>query len=100
MVEVYRKDLATSYTVDNSIDPETGEVRDLAWYLRRGYDTDSSVQGTDFGGGSTPAAKKDEPAFSETKGREIGQALYSFMPGEVLDEFASQWAKTVMQILQ
>jgi len=94
MVEVYRKDLATSYTVDNSIDPETGEVRNLAWYRARGYDTDSSVQGTDFGGGGTPAAKKDEPEFSQTKGREIGQALYSFMPGEVLDEFASQWAKT------
>ena len=52
MVEVYRKDLATSYTVDNSIDPDSGEVRDLSWYQARGYSTDSSVLGADFGGGS------------------------------------------------
>jgi len=48
-VEVYRGDLATSYTVQNDYwtDPETGieHYRDLAWYQSRGYTTDSSVQG-------------------------------------------------------
>ena len=50
MVEVYRGDLAGSYTVENDwwTDPETGirHFRDLEWYESKGYTTDESVQGT------------------------------------------------------
>ena len=96
MVEVYRKDLATSYTVDNSIDPDTGEVRDLSWYQARGYSTDSSVQGADFGGGSPNESidkSSDEANRTLDEGVERAKALFSFMPEGVRNEFAAQWVK-------
>jgi len=84
MVTVYRKDFLTGYDIGD--DPDV-----LKDYQGSGYTTsyDEALAGSESIGG-----EEDKPAFSETKGKEIGQALYSFLPGEVLDEFASQWAKT------
>ena len=83
MVKVYRKDLEGFYDVDSD------RAKDLVDNAGYSY----TEVANDFGGGGT-GGEENKPAFSETKGREIGQALYSFMPGEVLDEFASQWAKS------
>jgi len=92
MVEVYRKDLAGSYTVDNSIDPETGQVRDLAWYRARGYDTDSSVQGTALAGTTSSEPANDGRTYSA--GASLASTLYNFLPDAVIDEFAKQWVKS------
>ena len=101
MVEVYRKDLATSYTVENAwVKNEDGveEYRDLAWYRSKGYDTDSSVQGTDFGGSpSSPSPSSEEEANVDagdySEGLERARALFKFMPEAVQKEFANQWVK-------
>ena len=97
MVQVYRKDLTGSYTVENAnvTDPVTGETeyRDLAWYEARGYTTDSSVEGAAFGGGGdTPTYT--EPQRQETEGYQIGQAMFAFLPESVLNAFAKEWVKS------
>lgn len=94
MVEVYRKDLATSYTVENAyVKNEEGveEFRDLAWYNARGYDTNSSVQGTAFG--SNPAASPVDSGYNYEKGLSTAEALYSFFPENVTKEFAKAYVK-------
>ena len=96
MVQVYRKDLTGSYTVENDYVTNadgTVEFRDLAWYQARGYGTDYSVEGTDFGGGdSTPTYT--EPQRQETEGYQIGQAMFAFLPESVLNAFAKEWVKS------
>tara|TARA_B100000214_G_scaffold28092_1_gene18320 strand:- start:1326 stop:2291 length:966 start_codon:yes stop_codon:yes gene_type:complete len=87
MVEVYRKDLATSYTVENAM--VNGEFRDLKWYTDRGYTTDSSVQPGNQGSATTG----EYSPGSEAKGYGIGASLYKFFPEAVLNNFAKEWAK-------
>lgn len=103
MVEVYRRDLATSYTVENAdvTDPVTGvtEFRDLAWYQARGYDTDENVQGTALAG-TTSSTSSPGTAATSAEANQQAQALYSFMPQGVLDDFINNYIDTEMQILQ
>lgn len=42
----------------------------------------------------TPPETTSEPTRSTQEGYEIGQALFSFLPENVLNEFAKQWAKS------
>ena len=92
MVQVFRRDLVGSYTVENDTIIEDGvEVtRDLQYYLDKGYTTDSSVEATNFGGGSTTP---QDAGYSYDKGISMAQALYSFFPEDVTKEFAKQWVK-------
>ena len=96
MVEVYRGDLATSYTVQNDYwtDPETGieHYRDLAWYKSKGYTTDSSVQGTGSGGSSSGAADPVETR-NLNQGMAQAKALLQHMPESIRNEFAKSWVE-------
>ncbi len=74
MVEVYRGDLAGSYTVENDeideIQPDgtTKRVtRDLQYYLDRGYTTDSSVQGTKLNADGVSLSAEDIAAASASQ---------------------------------
>tara|TARA_R100000458_G_C8225189_1_gene208400 strand:- start:7 stop:996 length:990 start_codon:yes stop_codon:yes gene_type:complete len=93
MVEVYRGDLAGSYTVENDKITEDGvEVtRDLQYYLNKGYTTDSSVQDTNFGGGSNVQDQSQDPSRTLNEGIQQANLLFQFMPESVRNEFAKQW---------
>jgi hypothetical protein len=93
MVEVYRGDLAGSYTVENDKIIEDGvEVtRDLQYYLNKGYTTDSSVQDTNFGGGSNVQDQSQDPSRTLNEGIQQANLLFQFMPESVRNEFAKQW---------
>ena len=91
MVQVYRGDLATSYTVDASNTDAEGNSMDLAWYKARGYNTDSSVQGTALG--SNSAASPVDSGYNYEKGLSTAEALYSFFPENVTKEFAKAYVK-------
>jgi len=87
MVQVYRRDLVGSYTVENDYvtDAEGNtEFRDLDWYKSKGYSTE------EFTGTTTPSA---DTGYSYQKGLETAKALYSFFPEDVTKEFAKQWVK-------
>tara|TARA_R100000742_G_C4274966_1_gene95183 strand:+ start:879 stop:2000 length:1122 start_codon:yes stop_codon:yes gene_type:complete len=98
MVEVYRGDLAGSYTVENAdvTDPVTGvtEFRDLAWYESKGYTTDSSVQGTklDADGVSLSAAAIAAAAASRSLSSKfkLNQLDLEGVFGEYFDAQAAQ----------
>jgi len=86
MVQVYRKDLVGSYTVENDYvtDAEGNtEFRNLDWYKARGYSTQEFT-------GTTTAT---DTGYSYQKGLETAKALYSFFPEDVTKEFAKQWVK-------
>jgi len=91
MVEVYRGDLATSYTVQNDYwtDPETGieHYRDLAWYQSKGYDTDSSVQGTAEYSGTTNNEDVDA-GIDFQYAMSIANTLYNYLPEQIVKAYA------------
>ena len=77
MVRVYRKDYLEGYEVseDEAIELEkVGYTRNFAE--------------------AEAASLVSEPQFSQQEGYEVGQALFSFLPESVLNEFAKQWAKS------
>ena len=90
MVEVYRKDLATSYTVENDwVKNEDGveEFRDLQWYRDRGYDTDSSVQGTAEYSGTTNNEDVDA-GIDFQYAMSIANTLYNYLPEQIVKAYA------------
>tara|TARA_R100000808_G_scaffold3768_3_gene12943 strand:- start:400 stop:1437 length:1038 start_codon:yes stop_codon:yes gene_type:complete len=107
MVTLYRKDDLEGFEVFDIKDEQGNVIETAREYANRlistaGY-TESykkaeagsrDVGGANYTGGGATTNQEDKTEYSETTGREIGQALYSFLPPEVLDEFASQWAKS------
>ena len=107
MVTLYRKDDLEGFEVFDIKDEQGNVIETAREYANRlistaGY-TESykeaeagsrDVGGANYTGGGATTNQVDKTEYSETTGREIGQSLYSFLPPEVLDEFASQWAKS------
>ena len=74
MVEVYRKDLEGSYTVENkevTLPDGTKQFRDLAFYLSQGYTLEPG--GVSTGGGeiaqSTPIKEEDLSPYSREQAK-------------------------------
>ena len=77
MVRVYRKDYLEGYEVSEEEAIELEKV---------GYTRNFAE--------AKAASLVSEPQFSQQEGYEVGQALFSFLPESVLNEFAKQWAKS------
>ena len=88
---IYRKDLDSSYNVSDEqyyvkFDSGDGDTRPLK---DRGYSLNPNAAGN-AQESSGPA--NDGRTISE--GTSMAQALYSFLPDAVIDEFAKSWVKT------